>query len=199
VPSSPRDKDATWRTTSTLCRERGWSQQHLIYELEKGLPYQTDPPGWKVKWGSHLWPYFNVGASKLLVPPGGLRGIVPPPSTRRSDLFTWGVNLRIQVLPPDALTDAEALAPSVTAPAALPGPRRPSDAAVEQCFRAIMAERPNDPPSEKWLLTEMTQPQRLGASPGRDRVRRLWREIAPHWKRPRGHPRNFNSAKKSAV
>jgi hypothetical protein len=190
VPSSTRDKDATWRTTSTLCRERSWSQQHLIYELEKGLPYRTDPPGWKVKWGSHLWPYFNVGASKLLVPPGGLRGIVPPPSTKHSDLFTWGVNLRIEVLPPDAPTDAEA-------PAASPAPRRPSDAAVEQCFRNIMKERLDNPPNEKWLLAEMKQ--RLRAPPGRQRVRNLWRTIAPQWKRPRGHPRNFNSAKKSAV
>jgi hypothetical protein len=194
VPSSPRDKDATSRTTNTLCRERGWSQQHLIYELEKGLPYRTDPPGWKVKWGSHLWPYFNVGASKLLVPPGGLRGVVPPPSTKRSDLFTWGVNLRIEVLPPDAPTNAE-----VPAPAASPAPKRPSDAAVEACFRAIMKERPNDPPSEDELFEEMKEPRRLGTSPGRDRLRRLWRDIAPQWKRPRGHPRNFNSAKKSAV
>jgi hypothetical protein len=187
---------ATWCATSILCRERGWSQQDLIYELEKGLLYRTDPPGWKIKWGSHLWPYFNVGASKLLVPPGGLRGVVPPPSTKRSDLFTWGVNLRIEVLPPDTPTDADAPA-SVGASPASPAPKRPSDAAVEKCFRDIMKERSDDPPDEKWLLGEMKT--RLGAPPGRQRVRNLWRTIAPQWKRPTGHPRNFNSAKKSAV
>jgi hypothetical protein len=102
----------------------------------------------------------------------------------------------IEVLPPGAPTDAEVPAPAATAPTASPALRRPSDAAVEQCFRGIMDERPDDPPDEDWLLAEMKT--RLGAPPGRQRVRNLWKGIAPQWKRPRGHPRNFNSAKKSA-
>jgi hypothetical protein len=59
-----------------------------------------------------------------------------------------------------------------------------------------MKERPDDPPDEEWLLAEMTR--RLGASPGRQRLRNMWKTIAPEWKRPVGHPRNFISAKKSA-
>jgi hypothetical protein len=199
VPSATRDKDATWRTTATLCRELGWSQRRLLDELEKGLLYRTDPPGWKVRWRPHLWPYLNVKASTLLVPPGGMRGIEPPPSTKHSDLFTWGVSLRIEVLPPGAPADAEVPPSSVDAPAASPAPKRPSVAAVEQCFRDIMAERPDNPPGEDELLAEMTKPRRLGASPGlRARVRELWPRIAPQWKRPLGAPRKKISAKKSA-
>jgi hypothetical protein len=95
----------------------------------------------------------------------------------------------IEALSPDARTDADVPAPSASAPAASPAPRRPSDAAVEQCFRAIMKERPDDPPDEGWLLAEMKR--RLGAPPGRQRVRSLWKKIAPQWKRPRGHPAQF--------
>jgi hypothetical protein len=177
---------ATWRATSILCRERGWSQQDLIYELEKGLPYRTDPPGWKVKWGSHLWPYFNVGASKLLVPPGGLRGVVPPPSTKRSDLFTWGVNLRIEVLPPGVPTDANVLASS--APAASPAPpRKVSDAELRDCILGIKKERPDDPPDEDELRKEVEG--RLGVPIGRNRIRKIRSKYAREWVNPRGRPR----------
>ena len=190
MPSSTRDKDATWRTTATFCRELGWSQRRLLDELEKGLPYRTDPPGWKVRWRPHLWPYLNVKASTLLVPPGGMRGIEPPPSTKHSDLFTWGVSLGIEVLPPGAPADAEVPSPSADVPAASPAPRRPSDAAVEQCLCNIMQEYPDGPSSERWLLTEMEE--RLGAPPGRERIRNLRREEKyRQWRRPRGHPRNF--------
>ena len=190
MPSNTRDMDATWQTTGKLCHERGWSQQHLIYELQKGLPYRTDPPGWKVKWGSHLWPYFNVGASKLLVPPGGLRGIVPPPSTKHSDLFTWGVNLRIEVLPPDAPTEAEALAPSVTAPAASPAPpRNVSEADVRDAVLAIVNEHPQGrlPLDEDSLHKKVER--RLDAQLSRERLLAARDDVAPHFKRRVGRPR----------
>jgi hypothetical protein len=181
-----RDKDATWRSVGTLCRERSWSQQHLIYELEKGLPYRTDPPGWKVKWGSHLWPYFNVGASKLLVPPGGLRGIAPPPSTKHSDLLTWGVNLRIEVLPPDA----EMPAPSENAPAASPAPaRKVSEADLRNALRAIVEEHPpGSPPLDEESLRKKVE-KRLGTELARDRILATRDEVAPHFKLPVGRPR----------
>src|SRR5262245_33957484 len=52
--------------------------------------------------------------------------------------------------------------------AAPPSPvRKVAEAKVEEQFRAIMRERPNDPPTEEWMLAEMTH--RLGASPGRQR------------------------------
>jgi hypothetical protein len=205
VPSSPRDKDATWRTTGPLCRERGWSKRRLIYELQNGLPYKTFPPGHTFDWSDpYLEPYLNVEASEISFPSGVVMGAIneavalvagrPRPPKRRSPLE--GMTIGIEVLPPGAPADAEVPAPSADAPVALPAPRRPSDAAVEQCFRDIMAERPNDPPDEEWLLSEMTL--RLGAPPRRERVRNLWKTVAPEWKKPVGHPRNFNSAKKSA-
>jgi hypothetical protein len=190
--------NATWRSAGVLCRALDWSKRRLIYELENGLPYRTVPPGWTIDWrDSYVWPYFNVEASEISTPYGVVfAAIVPPPPKTHSALAYEKVTLGIEVLPPDAPTDAEP-APAADAPAASPAPRRPSDAAVEQCFRNIMKECPNDPPSEDELFAEMRQ--RLGASPGRNRLRQLRREIAPQWKRPRGHPRNFNSAKKSAV
>jgi hypothetical protein len=45
-----RDKDATWHTFGTLCRERDWSKQRLLYELQNGLPYRTVPPGHTIDW-----------------------------------------------------------------------------------------------------------------------------------------------------
>jgi hypothetical protein len=198
VPSSPRDNDATWQRTDTLCRERDWSQQHLLHELANGLPYRTDPPGWTVRWGSHFWPYLNVKASTLLVPPGGMAGIEPPPSTKHSDLFTWGALLRIEVWQPDPPAKAEVPSPAANVPAVSPAPppKKVSKAEVERCLRDIMKERPSNPLNEGELFAEVKH--RLGASPGRDRLRQLRREIAPQWKRPVGAPRNFNSAKKSA-
>jgi hypothetical protein len=174
--------NATWRTLGALCREKDWSRQRLIYELCNGLRYRTVPPGAPViDWHDPLRVQrkLNIEASEIEI--------------RWHD--RW-VIVGIEVLPPGAPTDAEP-APSASAPAASPAPRRLSDAAVEQCFRDIMKERPDNPPDEEWLLAEMKE--RLGASPGRQRVRNLWKVIAPLWKRPRGHPRNFNSAKKSAV
>src|SRR5262249_5906732 len=92
----------------------------------------------------------------------------------------------IEVLPPDAPAAAEVLAPAASQ---TPPPRKVSRADVERCLRDIMKERPNDPPGEDELFAEMRE--RLGTSPGRNRLRQLRREIAPRWKRPRGHPRNF--------
>jgi hypothetical protein len=208
VPSATRDKDATWRTLGKLCRELGWSRQRLLYELQNGrVRYRTIPEGYVIDdWlDPYLRPYLNVEASEISIPSGVVVGAIndavavitgmPHPPKRKSKLE--GMTVGIEVLSPGAPADADVPPPSAEAPAVSPAPRRPSDAAVEQCFRDIMKERPDDPPDEEWLLAEMKR--RLGASPGRQRVRYLWRDIAPQWKRPRGHPRNFNSAKKSAV
>jgi hypothetical protein len=45
-----RDKNATWRSLSTLCRERDWSKPRALYELQNGLRYRTVPPGHVVDW-----------------------------------------------------------------------------------------------------------------------------------------------------
>jgi hypothetical protein len=199
--------DATWRTLGTLCRELGWSRQRLLHELQNGrVPYRTIPEGYVIDdWlDPYLRPYLNIEASEISIPSGVVVGAIndavavitgrPRPPKRRSDLE--GMTLGIEVLPPGAPADPAVPPPSADAPAASPAPRKVSEADVERCLRAIMAERPDDPPGDDELFAEVTR--RLGVSPGRDRLRQLRRRIAPEWKRPRGHPRNFNSAKKSA-
>ena len=42
--------DATWRSLTILCRERGWSKSRALYELQNGLPYRTFPPGHVIDW-----------------------------------------------------------------------------------------------------------------------------------------------------
>ena len=189
MSSSPRDKDATWRSLGILCRERGWSKSRALHELQNGLPYQTVPPlpsGRSIDWRNPNVAYgLNVETGDLTLVLGAFGG---------GGLGFDTLTVSIEVLPPAAPTDAElpapsATAPPATAPAAAPAPRRPSAAAVEQCLRVIMKERPDNPPGENELFVEMTQ--RLGASPGRDRLRQLRRRIAPQWKRPRGHPAQF--------
>jgi hypothetical protein len=185
VPSSPRDKDATWRTLGKYCREFDRSRPRLIQELQNGLRNRTVPEGREIDWHN----------------PSVLRSLDVEASTvtfghvKVSEGHIGYVRevVGIEVLPPGAPTDGE-----VPAPAASPAPpRKVSKADVERCLRTIMAERPDNPPGEAELFAEMTR--RLGASPGRDRLRQLRREIAPQWKRPIGAPRNFNSAKKYAV
>ena len=180
MSSPPRDKDATWRSLSTHCRALGWSKPRAVYELQNGLPYRTIPPGHEHEIDWHRWEdqhNLNVETGEL-----SLVGL---------DFLTVGI---------------EVLAPPDVVPERKPRPkRRPkrkpakkvSLAAVERCFRDIMSERPDDPLNEEDMLAEMKE--RLGASPGRPRVRDMWKRIAPEWKRPVGHPRNKISAKNSAT
>jgi hypothetical protein len=100
-----RDKDATWRTVGTLCRERDWSKRRLIYELENGLPYRTVPPGWRIDWSDDsVWPYFNIEASEISIGYGTVLGAIVPPTPKTFRALEGGVTLGIEVLPP---TDAE--------------------------------------------------------------------------------------------
>jgi hypothetical protein len=185
--------NATWRTLGALCRELDWSPRRLLHELQGGLPYRTIPEGHVIDWHDpNVRRWLNVEASEVSfydekVAKERSQGIVIS-----LGLVTYGV----EVLPPDA-PPAPAPTPPPSVSQTPPPLRKVSVADVERCLRNIMNERPNDPPSEDELFAEMRQ--RLGASPGRNRLRQLRREIAPQWKRPRGHPRNFNSANKSAV
>lgn len=186
MSASRRDKDATWRSPARLCRQLDWSKPRLIEKLQNGLCYRivdpsgTFPEGHKINWADPLVQrYFDVEAGEVKI------------HVRRGSMVEW-LPVGIEVLP----LEVEVPAPSADASVTTPAPRRPSDAAVEQCFRDIMKKHPNDPPSENWMLAEMKQ--RLGASPGRQRVRDLWQRIAPEWKRPVGAPRKMISAKKSA-
>jgi hypothetical protein len=93
----------------------------------------------------------------------------------------------VPVLKLEALDAGDTAAVSGTVSA----PKNVSAADLEQCFRAIVQERLDDPPLEKWMLEEVDR--RLGAHVVRDRVRELWTTIASEWRRPRGiksHPRS---------
>jgi len=177
--------NVTWRTLATLCRELDWSRPRLIQELQNGLRHRTIPEGREIDWHSpSVLRSLDVEASTVTfghVKVSGGEGDYSP-------LFVGYVQetVGIEVLPPDAPAAAEVLAPAASQ---TPPPRKVSRADVERCLRDIMKERPNDPPGEDELFAEMRE--RLGTSPGRNRLRQLRREIAPRWKRPRGHPRNF--------
>jgi len=188
VPPSPRNMNATkaargvsqrWRSVAAHCRAYDWPPARLLYELPR-LLCRTHPPGHET----------------CLQDPEVLRRLHDRPQVLRRLCETSELQIQrdvkvnphvlilaIEIMLPD---DAEVPTPPADAPATSPAPSRPSDAAVKACFFAIKKERPN-PPSEPELLAEMKS--RLGAPPGRERVRDLWKVEAPQWKRPRGHPR----------
>src|SRR5262249_11551543 len=144
--------DATWRTLGTLCRDLDWSPRRLLHELQNGLRYRTIPEGRAIDWHDpNVQRWLNLEASEV-----SFYESVERKQSYDDPVFFIGPRLGIvgiEVLPLDAPTDAEP-APAADAPATSPAPRRPSDAAVEQCFPAIMKERPDDPPDEEWLIAE---------------------------------------------
>jgi hypothetical protein len=161
----------------------------VLQELRSGRLYRTDPRGVDIDLED---PWLDVGGldvetSELKIVRGQRRA--KPPIMKR-DLKYVGLEIWDGEVPPPPPPVADAAVAS-------PARRRPSDAAVEQCFGDIKNERPDDPPDEEWMFKEMTR--RLGASPRRERLRALWKRIAPEWKRPVGAQRKFISAKKSAV
>jgi hypothetical protein len=207
VPSSPRDKSATWLSlgepgwvllsearklvVEAFHSSRGFAERWLKEELiakrvrwwaSAIRPSNASVDGFwerrvKVDWDD------NSATKRELLPVVGFEGVeIAGVWVSRADLGgRLAEDCRQQEEVPSPPTS-----PADT-PAASPAPRRPSDAAVERCFREIQAERPDDPPSEPRMLAEMTR--RLGTSPIRQRVRDLWKRIAPLWKRPQGHPR----------
>jgi hypothetical protein len=191
VPSTPRDKDATWRTPGSLCRELDWPWGRLCGELIAGRAFYRTYPPYEIDWGDPTLRFDGESTVTILhrhSAKPGVRG------------FYKTVDVEVSLPPTDVSpAPAPSLLPTAAVAASSPpaSPRKNvSEAEVERCFRDIMKERPDDPPDEEWLLAEMTR--RLGASPGRQRLRNMWKTIAPEWKRPVGHPRNFISAKKSA-
>jgi hypothetical protein len=155
-----------------------------VHELQNGLPYRTYPPNITIDdWTDpYVQERFDLTAGMLVKFVPGPR--VPPILASRQ------IDVAIEVLWPPVARDAEAPllpASSADAPVATPAPKRPSDDAVERCFREIMAERPDDPPDEPWMFAEMKR--RLKASPGQKRLRALWPKIAPEWKWPIGRRR----------
>lgn len=211
MSSSTRDKDATWiwlsEAKALLAEEYGGASQLAEKLLRQAGAAGRLPIGYLRKNGDaaddEFWRHANIDFEENSASVGITffvlgHGVGHDDGLRSTEYLGISVSrAAVLALLQGAPADADAPPPSADAPPASPAPRRPSDAAVEQCFRGIMKGRPDDPPDEDWLFAEMKR--RLGASPVRQRVRNLWREIAPQWKRPRGHPRNFNSAKKSAV
>jgi hypothetical protein len=62
-----------------------------------------------------------------------------------------------------------------------------SEAELRNCILTIKTERPDDPPDEEELRTEVEK--RLEATVSRDRIRQARDNIAPKWKLPPGRPR----------
>jgi hypothetical protein len=202
VSSPPRDKVATWRGVGYVSREQGWSKPRAVNELQNGLRFQTVPEGHELKidWHSSdqlalfdldtstikIWDRVAEGALAPCFLTVGIEVLFPPPDVRSA--------------PPEPAPPAvpERKPKPKRKPKRKPAPKRPSDAAVKKCLDDIIQEYPDGPSGERWLLTEMEN--RLGAPPGRARVRILRREKKyRQWRRPIGHPRNFNSAKNSAA
>jgi hypothetical protein len=173
--------DATWRSPGTLCRQLDWSKRRLIYELQNGLPYRTIPPGHTIDWHDpEVERTFNVEAGEVTlgyeVYKGGTMSFGP-------------LTVGIEVLPPDAAPPVPSLASDSVAPSSLPtSPRKNvSEADLRNCILTIKTERPNDPPDEEELWTEVER--RLNATVARDRVRQTRDEVAPEFKLPVGRPR----------
>jgi hypothetical protein len=111
-------------------------------------------------------------------------GIIDPPDPPRGceHFGVWLSRPHVLALLPEP-TDAE-----VPAPAASPAPpRRVSEAALRNCILTIKTERPNDPPDEEELWTEVER--RLDATVSRDRIRQVRDDVAPEFKLPPGRPR----------
>ena len=195
MPSSARDKDATWHSPGALCRERGWTPARLVYELQNGLPYRRIPPrddDPPIDWADpEALRTLDLERGEVSVPEGeAVRDF--------GSVIVFGTGYCVVAFEVALPTDASPVAAPTPPVAAPTSPRKNVSAAErERCFREIMAERPNNPPDEEWMLAEMKK--RLGASPGREEVRALWKSIAQAWKNPRGAPpRKKISAKNSA-
>jgi hypothetical protein len=169
-----RDKEATWRTLGTLCRELDWSRPRLISELENGLRYRTFPEGYVIDWHDRFRAQrtLDVAASTVKV--------------HDSMLHAW-VTVGIEVLPP---TDAELPAPPANTPVASPAPpRKVSEAEVRDALLAIVREHPQGgPPLDEGSLHEELE-RRLGTPLSVERVRQVRDDFAPQFKRPVGRPR----------
>jgi hypothetical protein len=170
-----RDKDATWRTLGTLCRELDWRRQRLLYELQNGrVPYRTVPPGHVVDWHR----------------PRVLRSLDIEASEVTIVVLDRRLTVGIEVLPPGAPADAEVPALSANAPSASPvPPRKVSEAELRKALLAIVEEHPpGSPPLDEESLHKKVE-GRLGAPVARERVLAARNEVAPHFKLPVGRPR----------
>jgi hypothetical protein len=91
--------------------------------------------------------------------------------------------------PLEAASEKPPEEPPTAASSSPPGPpkRNVSASELEDCIRAIKAERPNDPPREPALWKEVES--RLGAKVSREQLQLARDAVAPGWKLPQGRPR----------
>lgn len=185
MPSPPRDKNATWRTLGTLCRELDWSRRRLIHELENGWPYRTVPEGYAIDWADAV---LNIESSEVrfCAGEGGVHDLGHPFVFLDTGYLTVGIEV---LSPTDVPAPSPALSPTPppSAPLMTPPTNTVSNAELRDCILAIVDEYPDDPLDEDalWELVE----KRLGRSVGRDRVRNARKKFAPQWVNPVGRPR----------
>jgi hypothetical protein len=126
-----RDEDATWRTFGTLCSERDWSKQRLLYELQNGLPYRTVPPGHTIDWHK---PDVVCGLETSEVT--YTRGVLNVPGVLGLDRPTVG----IEVLPPATPTASVRWATDTTRRLQHEGKIRKGTTKVSELARLLEAE-----------------------------------------------------------
>src|SRR5262245_42103823 len=114
-----RDIDATWRSVGAWCREAGWSKRRLLHELQNGLPYRTIPPGHTIDWyDDNVQRFLDLAASEVTIYDDKVAEKVMSVSSPGIAFLSLGeVTVGIEVLPPDAPTDAEVSVPSADASA----------------------------------------------------------------------------------
>ena len=82
--------NATWRSTGSMCHERGWSRHRLIHELQNGLPnrivpHPSVPPGHVIDWSDDaVLSSLDVAASEVTITLGGK---VAGPGAERIDEY----------------------------------------------------------------------------------------------------------------
>jgi hypothetical protein len=173
-----RDKDATWRTLGTLCRELGWPWGRLHGELiARRAPYRTHPPG-EIDWGD----------STLRVDLAESKVTILDRHSAKTGVTGFYKTVWVEVLPPTDASPAPSLPPTAASSSPPASPRKNvSEAELRECILTIKTERPNDPPDEDELWKEVER--RLNAMVSRDRLRQVRDDVAPEWKLPIGRPR----------
>lgn len=195
MPSSTRDKNATWQWQSLgeLCRALRWTRSRLIHELQNGLRYRRFPEGHVIDWHDpNVRRWLNLETSEVSFydekDSAGAEDedaqLFPTLRPRLGPISRYlRTTVYIEVLPPSSPTEAGAPAPA-TSPVP---PRKVSEAELRDCILAIKDERPDDPPDEKEL--QKLVEDRFKVPIGRNRIRKIRSKYAREWVKPRGRPR----------
>jgi hypothetical protein len=168
VPSTTRDKDATWRGIGYYADERGWSKPRVIQEVQNGLPIRTQPEGHEheIDWHDpNVTHHLNLETSEL--------------SSLGPDFLTVGIEVRTDAVP-------ERKPKLKRKPKRKPA-KRVFDKDLRNSILAIKDEHPDDPLDEEKLWEAVEND--LGLPVARDRVRAARKKVAPQWVNPVGRPR----------